>query len=69
MTPALRAAVTALGLTSQEFAALTNHTPVAVSRWGKTREEPAWAWVLVRAWQACPEALRVEQERLGPQCP
>jgi hypothetical protein len=64
MTPALKATLRALGLTSREFGRITGKSEDALSSWGKKRPEPAWPRRLVRAWQMCPEAL--EDARATP---
>lgn len=62
MTPSLRLSLRAMGITGKEFARIVGRKPDQVSSWGHATPEPEWAWVVTRAWQACPAALAAERE-------
>jgi hypothetical protein len=63
-----RTTLKALGLSSRGFATLTGVHEDTVSGWGRVRsgrgvqEVPRWAWLLLDAWRACPDALREAAE-------
>jgi hypothetical protein len=63
MNPDFRATLKSLGLTGRGFADLTGIHEDTVSGWGRARsgrgvqQAPRWAWLLLDAWVAHPEAL------------
>ena len=65
----MRQAFLALGLTANEFARLTGVQPATVSRWGKAgaRTVPAWAELLLVAWETYPDALNRARQPLAIQ--
>ena len=75
MSQDFRASLKALGLTGRGFAALTGIHEETVTGWGRARsgrgiqEVPLWAWLLLNAWAAHPEALdaaRATRDILAP---
>ena len=63
MSQDFRSALKALGLTGRGFAVLAGIHEETVTGWGRARsgrgieEVPRWAWLLLDAWAAHPEAL------------
>lgn len=58
-----RSKLQSLGLSARAFARLTGVHEETVTGWGKPRSGrgvqhvPRWAWLLLDAWEASPEAL------------
>jgi hypothetical protein len=70
MTPAaFRAALEALGLTVEGFAAIVGLNRTTCQGWGHERSGrrvqafPAWVPLLLAAWRACPKLLPTAVER------
>ena len=63
MSDDFRSALKTIGLTGRGFAALTGIHEDTVTGWGRARsgrgiqQAPRWAWLLLGAWAAHPEAL------------